>query len=234
MQDDPAPISPSRRPSPEPDSWAFVRAWQQVDHRTVHPRRRHPGLRALGDLVRTLVLAGLIFATTQSAVEGREIDGPSMQPTYHAGERLFINKLVYLRVPDLGLLARLPVLSDLRGDYLFHAPRRGETVVFSASGGAGPDLIKRVIGVPGDHINIHDGGVWVNGERLHEPYPLAGSTACASRWCDLVLGEDQYYVMGDNRGNSGDSRHWGPVAAGRILGKAWLIIHPFDEFGRAP
>src|SRR5581483_5107082 len=96
------------------------------------------------------------------------------------------------------------------------------------------DLIKRVIGVPGDNVRFIGGAVFVNGQKLEESY-APGYTKCENeRWCDYTLGRDEYFVMGDNRGNSTDSRIFGPVKADRIIGKAWLIYRPLRDFGLAP
>jgi signal peptidase I len=144
-------------------------------------------------------------------VQGREVRGPSMQPAYHTGQRLFVTR------------------------YFFSAPNRGDVIVFHPTGPAKDDFIKRVIGVPGDRVVVRNGGVWVNGEALSEPYLAGGiQSACAGRWCDVLLGPNEYFVMGDNRPNSSDSRIWGPVTNSQIVGKAWLLYYPFSEFGLAP
>jgi signal peptidase I len=96
------------------------------------------------------------------------------------------------------------------------------------------DFIKRVIGVPGDHVQVRDGRVFVNGRELQEQYLRSTQTFCGGQWCDITLGPDEYYVMGDNRTNSSDSRLWGPVPGQNIIGKTLLIYLPFDDFGPAP
>ncbi len=186
------------------------------------------------EAVQALLLAVVIVAVTNAVVQGREVEGRSMEPSLHAGQRLLINRAVYLRVAPARLLGWLPFLHVHEGArYLFHRPRRGEVIVFAPPVGGGDDLIKRVIGVPGDHVRIAGGQVYINGRRLHEPYLRGADTACLGPWCDLILGADEYYVMGDNRAGSSDSRLWGPVLAGKIIGKAWLIYRPLADFGPA-
>jgi signal peptidase I len=156
-----------------------------------------------------------------------------MQPTYHAGQRLFINRIVYARVDLTWLGHLLPFVGGEDGTaYVFHAPRRAEVVVLRAPSG-GDDLIKRVVGVPGDRISVLNGRVLVNGRALAEPYLRSPQTICASRWCDVTLGPDEYYVLGDNRAQSSDSRLFGPVGGDRIIGKAWLIFSPLHDIGFA-
>jgi signal peptidase I len=192
-------------------SHPFAAAWDAhlaASHRVA---QRHSSLRTTRELLVTLALAVAAFIGTHTVVQGREVRGPSMLPAYHAGQRLFVLR------------------------YLFDRPARGDVVVFSPVAGGRDDLIKRVIGVPGDRVTVRDGRVFVNGVLQDEPYLMAmPRTYCAGRWCDVTLGGDEYFVMGDNRGNSSDSRAWGPVPAGRVIGKAWLLYYPFDEVGRAP
>jgi signal peptidase I len=158
----------------------------------------------------TAVFAVLLFFATHTVVQGREVHGPSMQPTYHEGQRLFITR------------------------YLFHGPHRGDVVVFDPPVHSADQYIKRIVGMPGDQISVRGGRVRVNGELLDEPYLHGMKTACAGRWCEVTLGADQYFVMGDNRTNSSDSRYWGPVTRDSLAGKAWLLYYPFSEAGLAP
>jgi signal peptidase I len=220
-------------PHDDPGSAAYVKAWDRYAAKA-SPKRRQPGL--IREAVQTLVVALLIFVGTQTVVQGREINGPSMEPNYHAGERLFLNKAVYFHVNLEKLSQIVPFLdSDNQYAYLFHGPRRGEVIVFHPPFPSHDDLIKRVIGTPGDHVVIRNGVVTVNGQRIAEPYLEHGvRTSCDTGWCDITLRPGQYYVMGDNRSNSSDSRLWGPVQAGSIVGKAWFISFPFSDFGWAP
>ena len=173
------------------------------------PRRQTLG--AVRELLLSSLLALALFLGMRSVAQSYRVEGPSMEPTYHAGQYLLVSKRLY----------------ELH---------RGDVVVFEppVHYRDDRDLIKRVIGEPGDHVTITDGGVWVNGRRLEETYLPNVRTFCTGQWCDVTLGPDEYYVMGDNRGNSGDSRLWGPVKASQIIGKAWIDVLPLGDFGPAP
>ena len=190
-------------------SATYVAAWDAHAARIPAAARRSP-LRLVREVAQTAVLALVLFVGTRSVVQGREVHGPSMQPTYHTGQRVFVTR------------------------YFFHSPRRGDVIVFHPPAVSRDDFIKRVIGSPGDHVVVKDGRVWVNGALLEEPYLPAAQTTCFGRWCDVTLGADEYFVMGDNRANSSDSRSWGPVQRDRIVGKTWLLYYPFSDFGFAP
>ena len=104
---------------------------------------------------------------------------------------------------------------------------RGEIVVFH-SWGDGKDYIKRVIGLPGERISIHDEQVFVDDTELDEPYLDQVTRDTVS---DVTLGPDEYYVLGDNRGNSADSRYYGPLSKDHLVGTAFLSLWPPSEFG---
>jgi signal peptidase I len=104
-------------------------------------------------------------------------------------------------------------------------------VVFEAPYYPDRDFIKRIVGVPGDKVEIHDGVVYINDEPLEEPY-TQGTTNCpCGPW---YIEEGQYFVMGDHRSNSSDSRQFGPISEGKIIGKTWFSYWPLSDVGLAP
>lgn len=133
------------------------------------------------------------------------VDGESMLPTLQDGERLIVNKVVYL----LG------------------EPERGDIVVFHAS--PGKDWIKRVIGEPGDLIEVHDGQLYINGELFSEPY-LDQETTYRMENFRVRVPENELFVMGDNRANSRDSRSIGTIPIESVVGRAEFVFWPIKEF----
>jgi len=173
-------------------------------------RRRSRVWAALRETLISAAIVAVIFFGTREVAQGREVLGPSMQPTFHQGQRIFITR------------------------YLVGSPAHGDVVVFKPPVQSPDDYIKRVIGVPGDHVVVDHGTVTVKDQILAESYVHGQITTCAGQWCDVTLGPNEYYVLGDNRGNSADSRFWGPVSGANIRGKAWLRFYPLDEFKFAP
>lgn len=140
-----------------------------------------------------------------------EVVGTSMFPTYHNGEHLIANKVIYS----------------------FKKPQRGDVVIFSYSDTQ--DFIKRVIGLPGDTISIKDGRYYVNGEVLDESKYLDSTVFTSggeylSEGEEITVPDKMYFVSGDNRPHSSDSRAFGPVDQNDIKGKVWLIYYPMDRF----
>lgn len=142
------------------------------------------------------------------------VSGPSMQPNLHTGDRIVVN----LISKALGSDFEPGAIITIHGDQL--------QVPVS-------DIIKRVIGVPGDTIEIRKEGVFRNGTQIEEPYLAPGTqTEPKDRGYDRVtLGADQYYVLGDNRSNSTDSRDLGPIPRSAIMGELWFRFYPFSDFG---
>ena len=110
----------------------------------------------------------------------------------------------------------------------FRPPRLGEIIVFRFPGEPKRDFVKRVIGRPGDKVEIVDGTVLVNDAVHREPYLREPFTEDMS---PRRMGQDEYFVMGDNRSHSNDSRNWGAVPGENVVGKVWLIYWPFAKFG---
>jgi signal peptidase I len=144
-----------------------------------------------------------------------------MSPTVTDGQRVLVNKACYARVPSSMPPPWLPVLGGSgSAHYPFHPPTRGDIIVFHPPPPKDPrsDFIKRVIGVPGDTVDIGQGHVVVSGAELNEPYIHQASLPINSRFTHLTLAPDQFFVLGDNRGNSSDSSSWGAVVGEDIVG----------------
>lgn len=217
----------------------FIDAWDAVDNRTpaAAARKRRSNLLLARELIETAILALVIFIGVRAVVQNFRVEGSSMDPTYATNQYVLVNKALYTRINLKALGKLLPFIDSNDSDhYLFRGPRRGEVIVFHPPipGSYDRDFIKRVIGTPGDHVQVKDGRVIVNGQELREQYLRNVQTFCGGQWCDVTLSAGEYFVMGDNRTNSSDSRLWGPVPAGNIIGKTWLIYLPFGDFGPAP
>ena len=109
---------------------------------------------------------------------------------------------------------------------------RGDIVVVHDPRLHGTDYIKRIIGLPGEHVRIGAGGILINERSLHEPYMAEGEWSSIGSVSQWLLGEDEYLVLGDNRNDSRDSRRFGPLSRDHILGKAWLRYWPPSAWGR--
>jgi len=152
------------------------------------------------------MLVGIIFFGVRTTVQSNVVIGPSMEPDLHDGQRLLVNRAVYW----------------------FSDPERGDVITFHAPDGHQEDYIKRIIGLPGDTIEIKAGAVFVNGSQLDEPY-IADAPGYVVG--ELEVPPDNYFVLGDNRRNSNDSHSGWTVPRTNIIGKAWLSIWPPADWG---
>ncbi len=193
---------------------------------------------ALREIIETALLAVLIFVTVRAVVLNFKVDGTSMLPTLENGEMILVNRNAY-RELDLGdFVDWLPGVSEKDWFTIvdWGEPTRGDVVVFTPpEPGDQKPYIKRVIGLPGDHVQVTANEVLVNGIPLDEPYIGNYRNDCESvsnfPYCDVTVPEGHYFVMGDHRSNSQDSRYFGVVPENRIIGKAWLVYWPTEEFG---
>lgn len=185
---------------------------------------------ALRETVQTLALAAFIFLLLQSSLQNYRVEGSSMNPNLEDQQLVLVNKLIYLgaEVQRLGRL--LPWVDGDEGErwYPFRPPERGDVIVFRSSIPPYEDFVKRVIGLPGDTVALNEGIVYINGAPLDEPYVI---NSFPERRNQIVVGPGLYYVLGDNRGRSDDSRHWGLVPEEDIIGRAWVGYWPLDRFG---
>ena len=180
------------------------------------------------ELIETVILALLIFLGLQFSIQNFRVEGSSMQPTLEEGQYVLVNKLVYLRLAPQGLSSLLPFVNSDREEVIFpfSAPSLGDVIIFHFPRDPSRDFVKRVIGVPGDVVEIKQGRVFLNGEEIDEPYvthPDRGSMAPRS------IPENSFFVLGDNRRASNDSRDWGTVPAELIIGRAWVSYWPLDR-----
>ncbi|GAC1568015.1 MAG: signal peptidase I [Ktedonobacteraceae bacterium] len=164
--------------------------------------------RLLREIIETITLTLLMFLVIRFAVQNFRVDGMSMEPTLHKQEYIIVDKAAYL----------------------FHPPSRGDVIVFEYPLNLQVDYVKRIIAIPGDIISIVGEKVTIDGVTLSEPYvnpadPFNPYPPIINR----IVGPNDYFVMGDNRGNSSDSRQWGFVPLQNIIGKAIFIYWPFNK-----
>ncbi len=186
------------------------------------------------EILETILFTLLVFFLVRSVIQNFKVEGNSMEPNLHSGQYIIVNRVEYLHL-DLNFFRRLlgeRVEPNLV--YLFHAPRRGEIVVFEYPKDTSRDYIKRVIGLPDETIEIRNGRVLINGVPLFEPYLNDAARAQTGNMPPMQIPSNAVFVMGDNRGNSSDSRIWGPLPLERIVGKAWVIYWPQQYWGVIP
>jgi signal peptidase I len=160
--------------------------------------------RFLVDLLETIILAVVLFFAINAVSARVRVDGFSMVPTLQNGEYVLVNRLAYMN----------------------KIPERGDIIVFVSPQVTSLDLIKRVIGLPGDKVNISNGVVQVNGQVLDEDY-IAAAPLYNGEW---DVPEDNLFVLGDNRNDSSDSHAWGLLPVENVIGKAILIYWPIPEW----
>ena len=160
-------------------------------------------------LVRDLIFALMIAAlTVVFIVQPVKVEGTSMLPRLHDGERIFVNKLIYYGLPEIS---------------------RGDIIVFWYPNDPDKSYIKRVIALPGETVEIHDGRILVSGHELSEPYLDPHLNVSHAELAPVYVKQHYYFVMGDNRDNSYDSRSWGLVPQKYVYGKALFRYWPLSQ-----
>ncbi|MBN2147398.1 MAG: signal peptidase I [Anaerolineales bacterium] len=157
------------------------------------------------EVLETLILAMILFLAINVISARVRVDGMSMEPSLHDGQFVIVNRLAYR----------------------FGSPQRGDVVVFHYPQKPEQEYIKRVIGLPGDSIEIRSGSVYVNGERLDEPY-VSAITAYQGQW---TVSDGHLFVLGDNRNASFDSHNWGTVPLEYTIGQALIVYWPPADWG---
>ncbi len=161
--------------------------------------------RVLMDIVETILLSAILFLMINALSARVRVDGFSMVPTLQDGEFVFVNRLAYK----------------------FDEPNRGDIIVFHYPlDPQRQDLIKRIIGLPGDEVRVNGGKVLINGIEIVEPY-IAAPPTYHGRW---QVGEEELFVLGDNRNDSSDSHSWGLLPINQIVGKALFIYWPSTDW----
>lgn len=187
----------------------------EIQHPRLRSRRR---LRR--DILEMIVLIVLVYTLVNLSTVRASLEGPSMQPNFFAGQVIVVNRFAYY----------------------FARPARGDVVVLHSPQPdcRGPqaddknceDLIKRVIALPGELVQISGGRVYINGSLLDEPYVIKGfCEGCDGTW---TVGSDEYFVLGDNRNNSMDSHSFGPIPRDLIVGEAWIRYWPPQDASVIP
>ena len=157
----------------------------------------------------TIVIALVIFFVARETIQTYEVFMTSMEPNFHEGQRVVVNKAVYI----------------------FGDQERGDVIIFREPNGSKEDFIKRVIGIPGDTVEVKNKDVYVNDTKLVEPYIMSPPNYTMTK---LEIPEEKYFVLGDNRNHSNDSHNNWLVNRDDIHGKAWLSTWPPDFWGVVP
>ncbi len=169
------------------------------------------------DFLETIVVSLAIFAVVYIFLfQPHQVDGRSMEPNFHNGEYILTDKI----------------------SYRLHSPNRGDVVVFHSPQDERVDFIKRIIGIPSDTVKLVGGYVYLNGQRLEEPYINDPGQVLSGRYLregdEIRVPDGQYLVMGDNRLHSSDSREWGLVTSAELVGRAFFRYWPISDFGTIP
>lgn len=180
-------------------------------------------VREYAEAIGIAILLALFIRTF--VVQAFKIPSGSMLPTLQIGDHLLVNKFIYgIRLPFAGTLL-VPIKE----------PKRGDIIVFRFPRDRSTDYIKRVVGLPGDKLEIRDKTLLINDRQIDDPHAhytsaevLPGGVSPKDNLGPIVVPPDKYFVMGDNRDNSSDSRFWGFVDEADILGKAMIIYWSWD------
>ena len=180
------------------------------------------------EITEAVLIALVVLVVLQTTVRNFKVEGSSMAPTLEGGQYLVVDQASFFKFDKERLSRAVPFwkTSGHEPQYAFDPPGRGEIIVFNYPLDPEKDFVKRVVGLPGERVEVLAGTVYVDGEALPEPYLERKDRSDAP---PLTLGEKEYYVIGDNRRNSNDSRSWGAVPEDNIVGRVWLVYWPWDD-----
>lgn len=170
------------------------------------PSANRPGfLKFAKEILETILISAILFLSINAVSTRIRVDGSSMEPGLHTGEFILVDKI----------------------SYRFGKPQRGDIIVFYSPRDPSQEYIKRVIGLPGDKVEMNEGQLFVNDQLIYEPY-IKASPAYPGSWS---VPEDSLFVLGDNRNNSSDSHTWGVVPLTNVIGRALIIYWPPQQWG---
>ena len=175
------------------------------------PKKVNVWKEILGWIIYIAVILGVTYLIITYVGQRTRVSGDSMEATLHSGDNLIVDKL----------------------SYHFREPERYEIIVFPYRYEENTFYIKRIVGLPGDTVQIKEGYLYINGERSTEAYGLERMDSAGIAAEEIELGEDEYFVLGDNRNASSDSRNpsVGVLKRDEIIGRAWVRIWPLDNIG---
>ncbi|MEM8858080.1 MAG: signal peptidase I [Chloroflexota bacterium] len=179
-----------------------------VDQTIESQEQTTSGSTLIKEILETLLFTFFVIWLVKSASQNFRIEGASMEPTLHEGQYLIVNRL----------------------SYFLDKPERGDIIVLHFPNDRSRDFIKRIVGLPGDTVSISNGEVRVNDVLIDEPY-IKDPSPNNQSW---VVTEDHYFVMGDNRRNSSDSRSWSYLPEEDIIGEAWVVYWPPKDWQLVP
>jgi signal peptidase I len=180
--------------------------------------------RVFREVIQTIVLALLLFFAIQATVQNYRVVFASMEPTLQNEDYLLVYKLAYVQIDSDRVESLLPFLKlEEEKFFLFQPPQRGDVIVLTPPGDDSLRFVKRIVGMPGETIRIHDGQVYIDEQIIKEPYIKEEFSGYLP---NIFIPDEHYFIMGDNREVSNDSRAWGTIPLDDIAGKAWISYWP--------
>jgi len=165
---------------------------------------------ALRQIIVTAFILLIVFTGVQFTLQSFKVEGASMEPSFFQDQYVLVDKLTYH----------------------FRSPQRGDVIVFHNPRSPSQLYIKRIIGLPEEQIEIREGRIYIDGKELEETSDFPQIPYSDN--CSVTVPPDHYFVLGDNRNHSSDSRSLGPIPAENIIGKVWLCYWPPSEWGLSP